>query len=494
MSVLLRIPAPLRECTGGSAEVEVAPGTVGDALGEVTARYPLLRRHLYEDDGRLRRHVNLYVNRDDVRSLHGESTPIRAGDTVLIVPSIAGGSAPGTGPEGRPAPLGAAELRRYARHLVLPEVGPAGQRTLKAARVAVAGMGGLGCPVSLYLAAAGVGVLGLIDHDEVDESNLQRQVLYGSADTGRRKVEAAAERLQALNPHVELVPHDLRLTRDNALDVLAGYDIVVDGADNFPTRYLINDACGLLGKPYVYGALLRFEGQVAVFDARRGPCYRCLFREPPPPGLVPSCAEGGVLGVLPGIVGSLQALEAIKLVLGAGDTLLGRLVIFDGLSHRWRELQLRKDPECPLCGSAPTITAPIDYDAFCGGPAADTPPAAAQAADAAAGVTPEMSVRELSERLQRGERPKLLDVREPYEWEIANLGEHGARLLPLSELPGRLDEVGAPEEEIVVYCRTGSRSAYVVDALRAAGFRRAVNLAGGLHAWAREIEPGMPRY
>jgi sulfur-carrier protein adenylyltransferase/sulfurtransferase len=494
MSVLLRIPAPLRECTGGRAEVAVAPGTVRDALGEITARYPLLRRHLYGDDGRLRRHVNVYVNRDDVRALHGESTPVRTGDTLLIVPSIAGGSAQGAAPERRADALGPAELRRYARHLVLPEIGPDGQRRLKAARVAVVGMGGLGCPVSMYLAAAGVGVLGLIDHDEVDESNLHRQVLYGSADTGRRKVEAAAERLHALNPHVTLVPHDLRLTRDNALDVLAGYDVVVDGADNFPTRYLVNDACGLLGKPYVYGALLRFEGQVAVFDARRGPCYRCLFREPPPPGLVPGCAEGGVLGVLPGIVGTLQALEAIKLAAGAGETLLGRLVIFDGLAHRWRELGLRKDPACPLCGSSPSITEPIDYDVFCGGPAGAAPAEAATAEGGAADAPLEMSVRELSERLQRGERPKLLDVREPYEWEIANLAEHGARLVPLSELPGRLDELGGPEEEIVVYCRTGSRSAYVVDALREAGFRRAVNLAGGLHAWSREIEPGMPRY
>lgn len=375
--------------------------------------------------------------------------------------------------------LGNDEILRYSRHLLLPEVGVEGQRRLKAARVLVVGAGGLGSPAALYLAAAGVGSLGLVDFDRVDVTNLQRQILHGTADVGRPKLDSARERLHDLNPHVAVEPVGERLTARNALEILGRYDIVLDGSDNFPTRYLVNDACVLLGKPLVYGSIFRFEGQVSVFDAARGPCYRCLYSEPPPPGLVPSCAEGGVLGVLPGVIGSLQALEAIKLVLGAGESLVGRLLLFDALRLRFRELGLRKDPDCPLCGPRPTITALIDYEAFCGigGPVA--------------GDTAEVSVMEFA-ALRRGtEPPAVLDVREPHEFAIAHLP--GSVLIPLRELPARLAEV-EPRRDLVVLCHHGMRSLQAVELLRAAGFSRARSLAGGIDAWAAEQDPRLPRY
>jgi len=373
------------------------------------------------------------------------------------------------------------ERARYSRHLVLEEVGWTGQEALKRARVAVVGTGGLGSPVSLYLAAAGVGTIGLIDFDAVDITNLQRQVLFGSADVGRLKVVAAAERLEQLNPHVTTVQHAVHLNSDNALDVLRPYDVVVDGSDNFPTRYLVNDACVLLGKPYVYGSILRFEGQLSVFDARSGPCYRCLFREPPPPGLVPGCAESGVLGVLPGIIGSVQALETIKLILGRGDTLAGRIQVFDALSFRWRELRLKKNPDCPVCGEHPTITSLIDYDAFCGlisplptGPDSDH--------------VPQLSPGELKQRLDAGDRLNLLDVRDPLEWSRGNLERYGARLVPLGEVQQRAREFD-PQAEYVLYCLSGIRSATAVRWLRSQGFARVWNLAGGIKQWVADIEP-----
>ncbi|MGH7128645.1 MAG: molybdopterin-synthase adenylyltransferase MoeB [Planctomycetaceae bacterium] len=398
-----------------------------------------------------------------------------------MVPSIAGGA-------GRAVPdeLAPEELSRYSRHLALPDVGLEGQRRLRAGRVAIVGAGGLGSPLGLYLAAAGVGTLGLIDHDEVDLTNLQRQILYGTSDIGRPKTEAGAERLRGVNPHVNVVEHATRLTSDNALDVLAPYDLVVDGTDNFPTRYLVNDACVLLGKPYVYGSIFRFDGQVSVFDARRGPCYRCLFREPPPPGLVPNCAEGGVLGVLPGIIGSLQALETLKLLLERGSSLVGRLAIFDALAFRWRELKLKKNPDCPVCGAHPTVTRLIDYDEFCG----VKPPMNETGQD---NELPEMTPEQLKQRIETGEPLTLIDVREEFEWDIANLGPHGAKLIPLGELPDRLEELDA-DEEIVVYCRSGSRSAGAARHLRANGFSRVWNLKGGINAWSRDIDPSQPTY
>jgi molybdopterin/thiamine biosynthesis adenylyltransferase/rhodanese-related sulfurtransferase len=376
--------------------------------------------------------------------------------------------------------LSRAELLRYARHLTLPGVGPAGQERLKAARIMVVGAGGLGSPAALYLAAAGVGTLGLVDFDRVDVSNLQRQILHGTAAVGRPKVGSAAERLADLNPDVRVVAIDQRLSSANAREILAGFDIVVDGSDNFPTRYLVNDVCVWLGKPLVYGSIFRFEGQASVFHAAKGPCYRCLYSEPPPPNMVPSCAEGGVLGVLPGVIGSLQALEAIKLVLGVGETLLGRLLLFDALRLGFRELRLLKDPDCPVCGPRPSITQPIDYEAFCG----------LSGQDAAEGD--QISVQELADLLERrGASVQVLDVRDPWEWEIVRLPD--AALVPLGELANRLSEVD-PRAEIVTVCHHGARSAQAGDLLKAAGFARVRSLKGGIDEWAQEIEPGMARY
>jgi molybdopterin/thiamine biosynthesis adenylyltransferase/rhodanese-related sulfurtransferase len=370
------------------------------------------------------------------------------------------------------------EVLRYSRHLLLPEVGVEGQGRLGAARVLIVGLGGLGSPASLYLAAAGIGTLGLVEFDRVDGSNLQRQVLYGTRQIGEPKIDAAAERLSDLNPHVRIERFPARLTAANARETIAGFDLVVDGSDNFPTRYLVNDACALQGKPLVYGSIFRFDGQVTVFDASRGPCYRCLHPEPPPPGLVPSCAEGGVLGVLPGVIGSLQALEALKLVLRVGDPLVGRLLLFDALRLRMRELALRKDPQCPLCGPNPTIRDLIDYEAFCG----LTPPAAAGSL--------EISPRRAKEKLTGG-GVTLLDVREPLEHELVHL--EGSRLIPLGELPGRLAEID-PRAPVIVYCHHGRRSLEAVSLLRAAGFHDALSLAGGIEAWALELDPALPRY
>jgi sulfur-carrier protein adenylyltransferase/sulfurtransferase len=370
------------------------------------------------------------------------------------------------------------EILRYSRHLLLPELGVEGQKRLKQARILLVGAGGLGSPAALYLAAAGVGTLGIADFDAVDLTNLQRQILHGTSRVGQPKLESAVARLHDLNPHVRVEPFPTRLTSANALDILADFDVMLDGSDNFPTRYLINDACVLLQKPLVYGSIFRFEGQVSVFDATRGPCYRCLYSEPPPPGLVPSCADGGVLGVLPGIIGSLQALEALKLVLGVGEPLIGRLVLFDALRFRFRELQVRKDSDCPICGARPTITSLIDYDAFCGVGAPDQ-------------AGPEISVRELSEALSNGGTVQLVDVREPHEHAIVSLP--ASRLIPLRDLPARLGELD-PHVDLVVHCHHGQRSREAVAVLRGAGFSRARSLAGGIDAWAAEVDADMARY
>jgi molybdopterin/thiamine biosynthesis adenylyltransferase/rhodanese-related sulfurtransferase len=380
--------------------------------------------------------------------------------------------------------LSSNEIMRYSRHLILPEVGMEGQRRLKAARVLLVGTGGLGSPLALYLAAAGVGTLGLVDFDVVDESNLQRQVIHGTSSVGRPKIDSAAERIADVNPNVRVVKHETRLTSENALEILAGYDVVVDGTDNFPTRYLVNDACVLLGKPNVYGSIFRFEGQLSVFWAEKGPCYRCLFRDPPPPGLVPSCAEGGVIGVLPGIIGTLQALETVKLVLGVGEPMIGRFLLFDALDLTWRELKLRKDPGCPVCGEHPTQTGLIDYEQFCAGPVSLVEPASAVA---------EITPAELAARLRAGERPTIVDVREAHEWDIVNLQEHGARLIPLGELEARLAELD-PSQEIVVHCKMGGRSAKAAARLAEAGFARILNLSGGILAWSDQVDPAKPRY
>ena len=373
------------------------------------------------------------------------------------------------------------ELLRYARHLALPQVGLEGQARLKVARVLCVGAGGLGSPVALYLAAAGVGTLGLVDDDVVDETNLQRQILHGTRDVGRSKLDSAADRLRDVNPHVEVVRHETRLTSENAMDVVGGYDVVVDGTDNFPTRYLVNDACVLAGKPNVYGSIFRWEGQVSVFATKGGPCYRCLFREPPPPGLVPNCAEGGVMGVLPGIIGSLQAMETIKVLLGLGDTLAGRLLIFDALEMSWREVGLRRNPDCPVCGDTPTQTGLIDYEILCG-----------IAPDGAAHGPPveEWEPTEVAARVAGEAPPALVDVREPWEWQVGNLAPQGALLIPLGELMDRLHDV--PRDRPVVFvCRSGQRSLTAARRVMEEGFTTVYNLKGGMLAWAREVDPDM---
>src|SRR5713226_4369234 len=405
MPTTILIPTPLRPYTNKSASVEVEGRTVGEALENLTRAHDRLRSHLYGEDGKLRSFVNVYLNDSDIRYLQKEETVLKPEDTIAIVPSVAGGS---VDVAAAPPTLSNEEVRRYSRHLIMPEVGLDGQRKLKSARVLCIGAGGLGSPATLYLAAAGVGTIGLVDFDVVDFSNLQRQILHGTSDVGRPKLQSAEQRLSDINPTVRVETHEVMLSSDNALDILANYDIVIDGTDNFPTRYLVNDACVFLGKPNVYGSIFRFDGQASIFATKSGPCYRCLYPEPPPPGLVPSCAEGGVLGVLPGIIGTIQATEAIKLIVGAGDPLIGRLLVFDALRMQFREMKMRKDPDCPVCGQQPTIRELIDYEQFCG-----VRPHEVQG-ESEMDITPE----DLKAKLDRGENVFILDVREQQEYRI----------------------------------------------------------------------------
>ena len=376
------------------------------------------------------------------------------------------------------------DLSRYSRHLILPEVGMEGQQKLKAAKVLCVGTGGLGSPLAFYLAAAGIGTLGLVDFDVVDASNLQRQIIHSTKDIGRKKLDSAAEKLLALNPALNVVKHETLLSSGNALDILSGYDVIADGTDNFPTRYLVNDACVILGKPNAYGSIFRFEGQASVFATKEGPCYRCLYPEPPPPGLVPSCAEGGVLGILPGLIGVIQATEVIKLILGKGDTLVGRLLLVDALNMRFRELKLRKNRECPVCGDSPTVTELIDYQQFCG-----IHPETPQEANIKNGI-PQISVQELKRRTDAGEDFQLIDVREPYEYQIAQIG---GKLIPQNDVPQRLSEIDR-SREVVVHCRSGARSQRIAEYLKQQGYARVANLAGGILAWSDEIDPRVQKY
>jgi sulfur-carrier protein adenylyltransferase/sulfurtransferase len=374
------------------------------------------------------------------------------------------------------------EILRYSRHLIMPEVGMEGQLKLKRARVLCVGAGGLGSPVAMYLAAAGVGTLGIVDFDIVDFTNLQRQILHGTEDVGRKKLDSAAETIAAINPNVEIRKFETRLTSRNALEIMRDFDIVVDGTDNFATRYLVNDACVLLGKPNVYGSIFRFEGQASVFATKDGPCYRCLYPEPPPPGVVPSCAEGGVLGILPGLVGVIQATETIKLILGTGNSLVGRLLLVDALAMRFRELKLKKNRECPVCGENPTVKELMDYDQFCGIRGEEKP---------ATGNIADMTPEELKQKMDAGDKDLfVLDVREPNEYQICNLGGH---LIPLNDLPKRVDELDK-SKEIVVHCKMGGRSAKAVDYLKQQGFTNVHNLVGGINAWAERVDPKMPKY
>jgi len=483
MANKIMIPTPLRPFTNKQESVEVEGATVGELLADLTKKYAGLRQHLYTDEGRLRSFVNIYINDEDIRYLDRERTQVRTGDTISIIPSVAGGK---VDVASEPA-LSNDEVKRYSRHLIMPEVGVEGQRKLKAGKVLCIGAGGLGSPAALYLAAAGVGTIGIVDFDEVDFSNLQRQILHGTPDVGRPKLHSARDRLTALNPNVNIVTYETALSSKNALELFKGYDVILDGTDNFPTRYLVNDACVLLGIPNAYGSIFRFEGQASVFAAKNGPCYRCLYPEPPPPGLVHSCAEGGVLGVLPGVIGTIQATEAIKLIIGVGDPLVGRFLIYDALKMRFRELKLRKDPDCPVCGTHPTVHELIDYEQFCGvAPVTSSTPVPAGSSDR------EITVEELKRKMDAHE-PDLcvLDVREPQEFQIARIP--GTVLIPLGEVPRRVGELD-PNKEFVVHCKSGVRSAKAAEFLRSAGFSRVKNLKGGILAWIDRIDPSQPKY
>jgi len=484
------IPTPLRPYTDKQDTVDASGATVAELLADLTRKHSGLKAHLYNDQGKLRSFVNVYVNDEDIRYLQKEQTPVQPADTVSIIPSVAGGtltSAEATvgqaAVEELPS-LSNDEVKRYSRHLIMPEVGVDGQRKLKAAKVLCIGAGGLGSPVGLYLAAAGVGKIGIVDFDVVDFSNLQRQIIHGTPDVGRSKLQSAKDRLNAINPEVEIVTHETALSSKNALELFAPYDIIVDGTDNFPTRYLVNDACVLLGKPNAYGSIFRFEGQASVFATKDGPCYRCLYPEPPPPGLVPSCAEGGVLGVLPGIIGVIQATETVKLIMGIGEPLIGRFLIYDALRMKFRELKLRKDPDCPVCGTHPTVTQLIDYEQFCGITPAQPEPVAVNNAT-------EITSVELKQRLDRGDALKIVDVREPNEYQINRIP--GSTLIPLGDIPKRHAELD-PDDEIVVHCKMGGRSAKAADFLRSVGFKRVLNLKGGILDWIDKVDPTQPKY
>lgn len=479
------IPTALRQFTGQTDAVEVGGSTVGEALSSLTERFPEIRKNLFNDQGKLRSFVNVYVDDEDIRYLDKDATELTGAETISIIPSIAGGSTQTAPPEA--ATLSTEELMRYSRHLLLPEVAVEGQVKLKNASVALIGAGGLGAPLGLYLAAAGIGRIGVVDFDVVDISNLQRQVIHGTRDIGRKKLDSAAEKMQDINPHLKIDKYDVALTSENALDILRDYDIVIDGTDNFPTRYLVNDACVLLKKPNVYGSIFRFEGQATVFAYEDGPCYRCLYPEPPPPGLVPSCAEGGVLGILPGLIGVVQATEAVKIILGIGSTLKGRLLLYDALHMRFRELKLRREADCPVCGDHPTVTKLIDYHEFCG-----VRPNVG-ASDAVEGVIDptQIDAAQLKAKIDRGDDFFLIDVREPYEYQICNIP--GAKLIPLGELPRRLNELDR-DAEIVAHCKSGRRSQQAVDLMKSNGFRNVLNMAGGILAWSDKVDPSVPKY
>ncbi len=495
-TIEIRIPTPLRAYTNGEKIIELHADTVGQALSELCDMFPRLKPHLFDEKGDLRNFVNIYVNDEDIRYNDGLATKVKAHDALLIIPSIAGGldfdDTTGQLLSSKESslsdfatqdpPLSKEEIERYSRHLILPEVGIEGQKRLKNAKVLVVGAGGLGSPISMYLAAAGVGTIGLVDFDVVDSTNLQRQLLHTTNDVGRNKLESAKETLSALNPHVTIKTHDIALSSENARQIISQYDMVIDGTDNFPTRYLINDACVFLGKPNIYGSIFRFEGQVTVFDSENGPCYRCLYPEPPPPGLVPSCAEGGVLGVLPGMIGTIQANEAIKLIIGKGDPLIGRLLLLDALEMRFRELKLRKNPNCVVCGNNPSVTELIDYDEFCG---------VGIEHEINLDLSEQITVKELAELLDSGIPVQLVDVRNPDETEINHIPKH--ILMPLNNLEAMATALDK-DQLTILYCKTGVRSLKALVQLRQLGFKNVKNLVGGVTAWVREIDPSQPIY
>ncbi len=483
----IHIPTPLRPFTDKKESVEVSGATVGDLLADLTSRYDGLKKHLYAEDGRLRNFVNVYLNDEDIRYLQREKTPVKPGDSLSIVPSVAGGAPSAVDMDTELPTLSPDEIKRYSRHLIMPEMGMDAQRKIKAGSVLCIGAGGLGAPAAMYLAAAGIGRLGIVDFDVVDFSNLQRQIIHFTPDVGRTKLESAKSKINAMNPHVQVETYETSLTSQNALELFSKYDVILDGTDNFPTRYLVNDACVLTGKPNAYGSIFRFEGQASVFGTKDGPCYRCLYPEPPPPGLVPSCAEGGVLGVLPGMIGIIQATEAIKLIVGVGEPLIGRFLIYDALKMKFRELKLRKDPDCPVCGTHPTVTKLIDYEQFCG---IHPEPQAAQTTGASVNEWEIISV-DLKRQMDAGGTPFILDVREPNEYQINRIA--GSTLIPLGELPRRYAELPR-DREIVALCKMGGRSAKAQDFLKSVGFTKVKNLRGGILEWIDKVDQTQPKY
>jgi molybdopterin/thiamine biosynthesis adenylyltransferase/rhodanese-related sulfurtransferase/molybdopterin converting factor small subunit len=474
------IPTPLRKFTNNTARLQVKPGTIQETLGELTVNFPDLKKHLLDEHGKIRSYVNIFIGNDDIRDLQQENTAVQEGSVVSIVPAIAGGV-----PTNSDGPVFTKEeLARYNRHIIIPGFGMEAQQKLKKASVLVIGSGGLGSPVLLYLAAAGVGTIGIVDFDVVDDSNLQRQVLFGVDAIGQPKVEAARKRLEALNPYIQLKVYNTHLNSHNALDIIKDYDVVADGTDNFPTRYLVNDASVLLGKTNVYASIFQFEGQVSVFnyrhpDGTRGPNYRDLYPTPPPPGLVPSCAEGGVLGVLPGIIGSLQALEVIKVITGVGETLSGRFYIFDAVNFESRTFRIRPREDNPVNGKNPTITALIDYEQFCGMRAVEEK------------ALKEVTARELYDWQVKGEPFQLIDVREPHEYDIVNIGGELIPLGTVSEHSGEIDR----DRKVVVHCKVGGRSAKAIRELEEKfGYTNLYNLKGGILAYIDEIQPELTKY
>ncbi len=494
------IPTPLRKFTNNTARLQVGPGTIHSTVQELTQNFPDLKKHLLDESGNIRSYVNIFIGNDDIRDLQQADTAVKEDAVISIVPAIAGGSpethgVPGPNDQPRnptppsnsasPAPiLTKEELARYDRHIIIPGFGMEAQLKLKAAKVLVIGSGGLGSPVLLYLAAAGVGTIGIVDFDVVDDSNLQRQVLFGVNEIGKPKVEAARRRLEGLNPYINLHIYNTHLNSQNALDILKDYDVIADGTDNFPTRYLVNDASVLLGKPNVYASIFQFEGQVSVFNYRNaqgelGPNYRDLYPTPPPPGLVPSCAEGGVLGVLPGIIGSLQALEVIKVITGVGETLAGRFYIFDALNFESRTFTIRRRKDNPINGENPTITALIDYEQFCGMRAVEER------------QLKEITAKELYDWQVRGEKFQLIDVREPHEYDIVNIG---AQLIPLGSVAANSEKIDR-DIPVVVHCKVGGRSAKAIRELEEKfGFRNLYNLKGGILAYIDEVQPELTKY
>ncbi len=486
MAVKVLIPTTLRLFTNQQSELELEGTTAREIIQSLADEYPETKKALYDENGELRAFINVFVNSDNIKNLQHWDTPVKDGDEVMLIPAIAGGSERESvlGDDVKGEKLSNDEIQRYSRHLLLKEVGVKGQKRLKAAKVLIVGLGGLGAPLAQYLAAAGVGTIGLIDFDEVEESNLQRQVIHGSRDIGRPKVASAKDSIRQINPLVKVETYNYRLTKENALDIIEEYDVVADASDNYQTRYLVNDACVLLGKPNVFGAMYQFEGQTTVYYSKEGPCYRCMYPSPPPPGLVPSCAMGGVVGVLPGIIGTIQANEVIKLIVGGGEPLIGRLVNFDSWHMKWRELKIHKDPECPVCGKNPVIKELVEYDYedFCGLKTEEEDEEPVESIEA----------KELKRRLDEGEKITIVDVREPHERAIAKFPD--AKVIPIGQLERRQNELD-PEIDTVFICKEGLRSILAVKTLREAGYEgKMYNLKNGTNAWARDVDKSFPQY